>query len=80
LRDLGNTVIVVEHDPAMMVAADYVIDIGPGAGLEGGKVMAKGTVAEIKKSKNSLTGDYLSGRLKIECAKDIKQDKRKINQ
>ena len=76
LRDLGNTVIVVEHDPAMMVAADYVIDIGPGAGLEGGKVMAKGTVAEIKKSKNSLTGDYLSGRLKIECAKDIKQDKK----
>lgn len=79
LRDLGNTVLVVEHDPAMMVAADYVIDIGPGAGIEGGKVMAKGTVTEIKKSKNSLTGNYLSGRVKIECTKDEKPQNKKEN-
>ncbi|MFA5061768.1 MAG: excinuclease ABC subunit UvrA [Patescibacteria group bacterium] len=70
LRDMGNTVIVVEHDSAMMLAADYVVDVGPGAGIEGGKIMAKGTVAEIKKSKNSLTGAYLSGREKIECTKE----------
>jgi excinuclease ABC subunit A len=62
LRDLGNTVIVVEHDGAMMHAADYLIDIGPGAGVYGGKVIATGTLADIKKSKNSLTGDYLFGR------------------
>lgn len=66
LRDLGNTVIVVEHDAAMMKAADYLIDIGPGAGLQGGKLVAQGTLAMIKKNKNSLTGEYLSGRLKIE--------------
>ncbi len=67
LRDLGNTVIVVEHDPAMMMAADHVIDVGPGAGVNGGEIIAQGTVAEIKKNKNSLTGDYLSGREKISC-------------
>ncbi len=65
LRDLGNTVIVVEHDATIMSAADYLIDVGPGAGLYGGEIMAKGTLSEIKKSKNSLTGDYLSGRIKI---------------
>jgi excinuclease ABC subunit A len=62
LRDLGNTVIVVEHDGAMMHAADYLVDIGPGAGVYGGKVVAEGTLPDIKKSKNSLTGDYLFGR------------------
>ncbi len=62
LRDLGNTVVVVEHDGAMMHAADYLIDIGPGAGVYGGKVVAEGTLADIKKAKGSLTGDYLFGR------------------
>lgn len=65
LRDLGNTVIVVEHDASIMAKADYIIDVGPGAGVYGGKIVAKGTLAEIKKSRNSLTGDYLSGRVKI---------------
>jgi excinuclease ABC subunit A len=65
LRDLGNSVIVVEHDGAMMHAADYLVDIGPGAGVYGGKVVATGTLADIKKSKNSLTGDYLFGRANL---------------
>ena len=65
LRDLGNTVIVVEHDSMTMEAADVLIDIGPGAGEAGGKVVAAGTPAEIKKDVKSLTGRYLSGRLKI---------------
>jgi excinuclease ABC subunit A len=65
LRDLGNSVIVVEHDASIMNAADYIIDVGPGAGVYGGEILAKGTLAEIKKSKKSLTGDYLSGRVKI---------------
>lgn len=68
LRDLGNSVIVVEHDSAMMEAADYIIDVGPGAGVGGGQIVASGTVAQIKKNKHSLTGDYLSGRTKITCA------------
>lgn len=62
LRDLGNSVLVVEHDPAMMLEADYIIDVGPGAGLHGGQIMAAGTLAELKKSKKSLTADYLFGR------------------
>jgi len=65
LRDLGNTVIVVEHDAMTMEAADEIIDIGPGAGEAGGKIVAQGTPAEIKKDKNSLTGRYLSGDLEI---------------
>jgi excinuclease ABC subunit A len=65
LRDMGNSVIVVEHDSAMMEAADYIIDVGPGAGVGGGEIIAQGTVAQIKKTKKSLTGDYLSGREKI---------------
>ncbi len=65
LRDLGNSVIVVEHDPAMMRAADYLIDIGPGAGVYGGEVVAEGTLEEVKKNKKFLTGDYLFGRLNI---------------
>jgi excinuclease ABC subunit A len=65
LRDMGNSVIVVEHDSAMMSAADYIIDVGPGAGVGGGQIMAQGRVAQIKKTKKSLTGDYLSGREKI---------------
>ena len=62
LRDLGNTVIVVEHDEATMLAADWLIDIGPGAGEHGGKIVATGTPAQIKKSAKSLTGQYLSGK------------------
>ncbi len=66
LRDLGNTLIVVEHDEDTMYAADHIIDIGPGAGIHGGSIVAMGTVDEIKQSENSLTGLYLSGRKKIE--------------
>jgi excinuclease ABC subunit A len=62
LRDLGNTVIVVEHDEATMLAADWLIDIGPGAGEHGGRIVAAGTPAQIKKSAKSLTGQYLSGK------------------
>lgn len=65
LRDLGNTVIVVEHDSAMMEAADYIVDVGPGAGANGGQILATGTLADIKKNRNSLTGEYLSGRAKL---------------
>ena len=65
LRDLGNTVIVVEHDEETMAAADFLVDIGPGAGVHGGKVVAAGTPAEVAASTDSLTGDYLSGRKKI---------------
>ena len=65
LRDLGNSVIVVEHDEDTMYAADQIIDIGPGPGVHGGSIMAQGTAEEIKKVKNSITGDYLSGRKKI---------------
>ncbi|WP_314001022.1 excinuclease ABC subunit UvrA [uncultured Paenibacillus sp.] len=62
MRDLGNTLIVVEHDEDTMLAADYIIDIGPGAGMHGGKVVAAGTPEEVMKDDNSLTGQYLSGR------------------
>lgn len=62
MRDLGNTLIVVEHDEDTMLAADYMIDIGPGAGIHGGIVVAEGTPTQIMKEKNSLTGQYLSGR------------------
>ena len=65
LRDLGNTLIVVEHDEDTMYAADQIIDIGPGAGVHGGNVMAQGTAEEIKQVKDSITGDYLSGRKQI---------------
>ncbi len=66
LRDLGNTVIVVEHDEDAIAQADYVIDIGPGAGKHGGEVVAAGTPDEVKNNTNSLTGEYLSGRQRIE--------------
>lgn len=62
MRDLGNTLIVVEHDEDTMLAADYIIDIGPGAGIHGGRVIAKGTPKQIMEDPNSLTGQYLSGR------------------
>ncbi len=66
LRDIGNTVIVVEHDIDTMLAADYLFDIGPGAGKGGGKVVAHGTPAEVMKNKKSITGQYLAGKLKVE--------------
>lgn len=66
MRDLGNTLIVVEHDQDTMLAADYLVDIGPKAGVHGGKVIAKGTPKEVMQNKNSITGRYLSGIEKIE--------------
>ncbi|NLW07583.1 MAG: excinuclease ABC subunit UvrA, partial [Clostridia bacterium] len=69
LRDLGNTVIVVEHDEDTMRAADYILDIGPGAGEQGGRVVAAGTVAEVMASETSLTGQYLSGRRRVPVPK-----------
>ncbi|HEC59508.1 MAG TPA: excinuclease ABC subunit UvrA [Methylophaga sp.] len=69
LRDLGNTVIVVEHDEDAIRAADYVLDIGPGAGVHGGEIVARGTPKDIMDSKDSLTGQYLSGKRKIAVPK-----------
>ncbi len=66
LRDLGNTLIVVEHDEDTMFAADHIVDIGPGAGIHGGYVVAEGSAEEIMQCEGSITGDYLSGRKKIE--------------
>ena len=66
MRDLGNSLIVVEHDEDTMWASDYIIDIGPGAGIHGGRVVACGTPQEVMENENSITGAYLSGRMKIE--------------
>lgn len=73
LRDLGNTLIVVEHDEDTMEAADYIIDIGPKAGIHGGYVVAEGTPSEIKDNENSITGAYMSGRKYIETPKSRRQ-------
>lgn len=73
LRDLGNTLIVVEHDEDTMLAADHIVDIGPGAGEHGGEVIAEGTAQEIMDNENSITGAYLSGRIKIDVPKERKQ-------
>lgn len=70
MRDLGNTLVVVEHDDETMLEADYLIDMGPGAGLRGGEVVAAGTPAEVMANPNSLTGKYLSGKEKIEIPKE----------
>lgn len=70
LRDLGNTLIVVEHDEDTMLAADYIVDIGPGAGTHGGEVIACGNAEEIMKNEKSITGAYLSGRIKIPVPKE----------
>lgn len=69
LRDLGNTVLVVEHDEETMFAADFIVDMGPGAGEHGGEVIATGTAKEIMECENSITGQYLSGRKQIEIPK-----------
>lgn len=75
MRDLGNTLVVVEHDSDTMIAADYLIDVGPGAGLNGGKIIAAGTPNEVMKNKNSITGQYLDGNKTIE----VPQKRRKGN-
>lgn len=75
LRDLGNTLIVVEHDEDTMRAADYVVDIGPGAGEHGGQVIATGTAEDIMKNPNSITGKYLSGEIKIPVPKKRRKPK-----
>jgi len=79
LRDLGNTVIVVEHDEDAIRSADYVIDIGPGAGVHGGQIVASGTPAKVIKNKHSLTGQYLSGKRSIAIPTRIKTGKQWIN-
>lgn len=78
MRDLGNTLIVVEHDTDTMLASDYLVDIGPGAGDNGGKVMAAGTPEEVMKSENSITGQYLSGKKCIEIPKTRRKGTGKI--
>jgi len=75
LRDLGNTLVVVEHDEDTMRAADYVVDIGPGAGEHGGQVIATGTAEDIMKNPNSITGKYLSGEIKIPVPKTRRKPK-----
>lgn len=72
LRDLGNAVIVVEHDEDTMYAADQIIDIGPGPGVHGGKVIAQGTAEQIKQIPESITGQYLSGKNKYQFRKKKK--------
>ncbi len=79
LRDLGNTVIVVEHDEEAILMADHIIDIGPGAGVHGGNIVAAGTAKQIMKNKDSLTGKFLSGKEKIEIPKvRVKYDPTRI--
>lgn len=78
LRDIGNTLIVVEHDEDTIRAADYVVDIGPGAGIHGGQIIAKGSPKEIEKVKDSITGQYLSGKLKIDTPKERRKPSGKI--
>ena len=78
LRDMGNTVIVVEHDEETMLASDYIVDVGPKAGIHGGEIVACGTPKQLMKAKNSLTGDYLAGRREIPlpmARREIKKDK-----
>ncbi|HNE52876.1 MAG TPA: excinuclease ABC subunit UvrA, partial [Leptospiraceae bacterium] len=70
LRNLGNTVLVIEHDEETMIESDYILDLGPGAGVHGGEIVAKGTPKEIMKDKNSVTGKYLSGKESIPMPKD----------
>ena len=79
LRDIGNTLVVVEHDEDTMKEADYLVDIGPGAGEHGGKIVAAGTVNQVMKCKESITGQYLSGRKTIEVPKNFRtMDKNRV--
>ncbi len=77
MRDLGNTLVVVEHDTDTMLAADYLVDIGPLAGVNGGRVVAAGTPSEVMANKDSLTGKYLTGELKIEVPKTRRKGNKK---
>ncbi len=79
LRDLGNTLIVVEHDEETIRRSDHVIDMGPGAGLDGGEVVAAGTPAQIEENKRSITGKYLSGKMKIETPKERRSPEKFIH-
>lgn len=78
LRDLGNTVIVVEHDEDAILAADYVVDVGPGAGVHGGRIVAQGTPKEILANPHSLTGKYLTGELTVPVPKRRKPDRKRL--
>lgn len=78
LRDLGNTILVVEHDPDVLKAADRLIDLGPGAGELGGKLLATGTVPEVSKDANSITGKYLSGRSRVHVPKERREPTREM--
>ena len=78
MRDLGNTLIVVEHDTDTMLASDYLVDIGPGAGNEGGNIIAQGTPQEVMKNKDSITGQYLSGKKSIEIPKKRRKGTGKV--
>lgn len=73
LRDLGNTIIVVEHDEETMMEADHIIDVGPGAGVHGGQIIAEGSLDDIKKNKNSITGQYLSGKKEILVPENVRK-------
>ncbi len=73
LRDIGNSLIVVEHDEDTMLASDFIVDVGPGAGKDGGEIVFAGAVEELMQKENSVTGDYLSGRKKIEVPKERKK-------
>lgn len=77
LRDLGNTLIVVEHDEDTMRQSDYLIDLGPGAGIHGGKIVAEGTIDEVLKNNKSLTAQYLNGQMAIPVPK--KEEKQTVN-
>ena len=77
MRDLGNTLIVVEHDSDTMLASDYLVDIGPGAGDAGGKIVAEGTPQEVMNNENSITGQYLSGKKSIEVPKERRKGTKK---
>ncbi len=76
LRDLGNSVIVVEHDEDAILAADYVVDVGPGAGIHGGEIVAQGTPAEIMANPKSLTGQYLTGAKQVKLAQSCASPRR----
>lgn len=78
LTDIGNTLIIVEHDEDTMRVSDYIVDIGPGAGIHGGEIVAQGTLEDICKNKNSITGQYLSGKKKIEVPKTRREKKGSI--
>ncbi len=81
LRDLGNTVIVVEHDEDAIRTADYVVDIGPGAGIHGGEIVAQGTPDDIMANPNSLTGQYLTGAMRHRrCRSAARADARRAHQ